>query len=148
MLSSAQELSGVRLTLKAGLEHFRNRVMLVEADNKVTKAYINHFGGRFVFLNSIAQELWSMCYRAHILLIAVHTPSKVNVRADCLSRWKYDHTDICLEPKVIEIIDRQYGPHSVDFFATRDNRLLNRYVSWRHDPSTIAVNAFIFPLKG
>ena len=86
MLSSAQELSGVRLTLKAGLEHFRNRVMLVEADNKVTKAYINHFGGRFVFLNSIAQELWSMCYRAHILLVAVHRPGKVNVRVDRLFR--------------------------------------------------------------
>ena len=90
-------------------------------DNKVTQAYINHLGGRSPFLNSIAQDLWSMCYRAHILLIAVHRPSKVNVRADRLFRWKHDHTDIRLEPKVFKMIDRRYGLHSMDLFATHDN---------------------------
>ena len=45
MSSNAWELSGVKLTVKAGLEHFRNRVVLVETDNKATQAYIIHFGG-------------------------------------------------------------------------------------------------------
>ena len=54
MSSDARELSGVKLTVKAGLEHFRNRVVLVETDNKVTQAYTNHLGSRSVFLNSIA----------------------------------------------------------------------------------------------
>ena len=63
-----------------------------------------------------------------MLLVAVHRPTKVNVRADRLSRWKHDHIDIRLEPKVFEIIDRRYDPHSVDLFATRDNWLFNRYV--------------------
>ena len=148
MSSNARELSGVKLTIEAGLEHFRNRVVLVETDNKVTQAYVNHLGGRSPFLNSIARGLWSMCYQAHILLVAVHRPGKVNVRADRLSRWKHDHTDIRLEPKVFETIDRRYGPHSVDLFATRDNRLLDRFVSWRPDPSAVAVDAFLFPLKG
>ena len=49
MSSNARELSGVKLTVKAGLEHFRNRVVLVETDNKVTQAYINHLGGRSLF---------------------------------------------------------------------------------------------------
>ena len=86
MSSDARELSGVKLTVKAGLEHFRNRVVLVETDNKVTQAYINYLGGRSVFLNSIAGGLWSMCYRAHILLVAVHGLGKAHVRADRLSR--------------------------------------------------------------
>ena len=89
-----------------------------------------------------------MCYRAHILLVAVHRPGKVNVRADRLSRWKHDHTDIRLSKAAFEIVDRRYGPHSVDLFATRDNRLLPRYVSWHPDPSAVAVDAFLFPLKG
>ena len=59
-----------------------------------------------------------MCYPAHILLAALHRLGKVNVRADRLSRYKHDHTDIRLEPKVFEMIDRRYGPHSVDLFAT------------------------------
>lgn len=148
MSSNARELSGVKLTIQAGLEHFRNRVVLVETDNKVTQAYINHLGGRSIFLNSIARDLWSMCYRAHILLVAVHRPGKVNVRADRLSRWKHDHTDIRLSKAAFEIVDCRYGPHSVDLFATRDNRLLPRYVSWHPDPSAVAVDAFLFPLKG
>ena len=45
MSSNARELSGVKLTIEAGLEHFRNRVVLVETDNKVTQAYVNHLGG-------------------------------------------------------------------------------------------------------
>ena len=85
MSSNAWELSGVMLTVKAGLKHFRNRVVLVETDNKVTQAYINHLGGRSPFLTSIAWDLWSMCYQARILLVAVHCPGKVNVRADRLS---------------------------------------------------------------
>ena len=57
MLRNARELSGVKLTVKAGLEHFRNRVVLVETDNKVTQSYINHLGGRSPFSNNIAPEL-------------------------------------------------------------------------------------------
>ena len=79
MSNNAWELSGVKLTIKAGLEHFRNWVVLVETDNKVTQAYVNHLGGRSPFLSSIARDLWSMCYQAHILLVAVHCPCKVNV---------------------------------------------------------------------
>ena len=45
MSSDAQELSSVKLTIKAGLKHFRNQVVLVETDNKVTQAYVNHLGG-------------------------------------------------------------------------------------------------------
>ena len=40
------------------------------------------------------------------------------------------------------------GPHSVDLFATRHNRLLDCFVSWKPDPSAIAIDAFIFSLKG
>ena len=61
MSSNARELSGVKLTIKAGLEHFRNRVVLVKTDNKVTQAYVNHLGGQSPFSNSIARDLWSMC---------------------------------------------------------------------------------------
>ena len=38
MSSDARELSGMKLAVKAGIEHFHNRVVLVETDNKVTQA--------------------------------------------------------------------------------------------------------------
>ena len=129
MSSNARGLSGVKLTVKGGLEHFRNGVVLVETKNKVTHAYNNHLGGRSPFLNSIGRDLWSMCYRAQILLVAVHRPGKVNVRADRISRWKQDHTNIRLNPAVFRRIDQRYGPHSVGLFATKDNALLDHFVS-------------------
>ena len=70
------------------------------------------------------------------------------MQANQLSRWKHDHTNIRLKRKVFEMIDRRYGPHSVHLFATRDNRLLDRYVSWQPDPSAVAVDAFMLPLEG
>ena len=64
MSSNAWELPGVKLTVRAALPSLRGRVVLVETDSKVTEAYINHVGGRSLFLSSIAQDLWSMCYQA------------------------------------------------------------------------------------
>ena len=148
MSSNARELSGVLLTVQAALSKLRGKQVLVETDNKATQAYINHLGGRSRFLNSIARKLWTMCYSNGILLTAVHRPGKVNQRADLLSRWKKDHTDIRLPPSSFQLIEQHFGPHSVDLFATRDNRLLPRFVSWRPDPESLATDAFMFPLKG
>ena len=86
MSSDAQELFGIKLMVKASFEHFRNRVVLVETDNEVTEAYINHMSGQSPFLNSSAWDLGLMRYQAHILLVVVHHLGKVNVRADRLSR--------------------------------------------------------------
>ena len=77
----------------------------------ITKAYISHLGGQSPFLSSIAQNLWSMCYQAQILLIAVHQPKKVNVQADRLLRRKHDHTDIQVNLKVFNMVNQRYGPH-------------------------------------
>ena len=72
----------------------------------------------------------------------------MNVRANRLSRWRKDRTDIRLAPKVFNLIDQRYGPRSVDLFVTRDDNLLDRFVSYRPDPSAIAVDAFMFLMKG
>ena len=89
-----------------------------------------------------------MCYQARILLVAVHHLGKVNVRTNRLSRWKQDHTNIRLNPIVFHQIDQRYGPHSADLLATRNNTLLNRFVSCRPDLSAIAVDTFMFQMKG
>merc|ERR1712185_515354 len=110
--------------VQAALPALCNKQVLVETDNITTRAYVNHLGGRSRFLNNIARRLWTMCYSDSILLPAVHRPGKVNQRADLLSRWKKDHTDIRLPQACFDQIEQHFGPHSVDLFATRDNRLL------------------------
>ena len=89
-----------------------------------------------------------MCYLTRILLaVVLHRPGKMNVRADRLSHWKHDHTDIRLNPKVFHRVWPVHLVDHVDLFATPDNRLLDPFISWRPDPSAIAVDTFVFLLK-
>ena len=56
----------------------------------------------------MARDLRLMCYQAQILLVAVHQPGKVNVRADRLSPSKHNHTtNIQLNPKVVSMINQR-----------------------------------------
>ena len=86
MSNDARELFGVKMTVKASREHFSSSLVLVKTNDKVTQAYINHLRDCLVFLSGIAQDLWSLCYRAHILLVAVHRLGKVDAQAHRLSR--------------------------------------------------------------
>ena len=146
--SNWRELTAVSLTLQAAAPQFRNQVLLVETDNKVTEAYINHLGGRKPILSAIALQIWKTAHQFGIQLIAVHRPGKQNQRADKLSRWKVDNTDHQLLPLHFKQADRRWGPHSIDLFANRLNRQTRRYVSWRPDPFSVANDGLLFPLTG
>ena len=122
MSSEAHELSGVKLTIKAGLEHFRSGVVLL---------IYQSFGWLISVLEKHRQEP------------LVHVLTSTDPPCYCPLPRQIHHTDIRLDPKVFDMIDRRYGPDSVDLFATRDNRLLDRFISWRPDPSAIAVDAFM-----
>ena len=144
--SNWRELTAVALSLKSSASMLRQKVVLVETDNSATKAYINHMGGRTLMLSSIAREIWHTAHRYGIHLIAVHRPGKLNERADRLSRWTRDSSDLKLDPAVFKMADRKWGPHSVDLFATRLNRQVHRYVSWKPDPNCIAADGLRFSI--
>ena len=76
----------------------------------------------------------------------MHRPGKLNERADRLSRWTRDSSDLKLDPAVFKMADRKWGPHSVDLFATRLNRQVHRYVSWKPDPNCIAADGLRFSI--
>ena len=97
-------------------------------------------------LSSIAREIWLTAHRYGIHLIAVHRPGKLNERADRLSWWTRDSSDLKLDPAVFKMADRKWGPHSVDLFATRLNRQVHRYVSWKPDPNCIAADGLRFSI--
>ena len=85
---------------------------------------------------------------AKLLWSRRHRPGVENRRADLLSRWKQDSTDLKLDPKYFRLAEQRWGRHTVDLFATRLNRQVGRFVSWRPDPEATAVDAFQFPLIG
>ena len=125
--SSSRELTAVALSPNSSAPIMRNKVVLVETDNNLTKAYINHMGGRTIMLSVITREIWHTAFQHGTHLIAVHLSGKLNEKADRLSRWKRDSSDLKLDPTVFLYTDRKWGSHMVDLFATRLNRQMHRF---------------------
>ena len=148
MSSNSRELHAVLYSTMAAAPRLKNFVVLAETDNSTTMAYVNHLGGRSRFLSEVAHRLWRVTNQFGITLRAVHRPGVENRRADLLSRWKQDSTDLKLDPKYFRLAEQRWGRHTVDLFATRLNRQVGRFVSWRPDPEATAVDAFQFPLIG
>ena len=146
--SNWRELTAVCFTLQAAAPRFRNKVLLIETDNNTTKAYLNHMGGRSRVLSAIAHQTWSVAHQFGIHLVAVHRPGRLNERADRLSRWKQDSTELKLRPALFQAADRRWGPHSIDLFGSRINKQLRRFVAWKPEPQAVALDGLQFPLKG
>ena len=142
MSFNSRELHAVLYSTMAAAPRLKNSVVLVETDNSTTMAYVNHLGGRSRFLSEVAHRLWRVTNQFGITLRAVHRPGVENRRADLLSQWKQDSTDLKLDPKYFLLAEQRWGRHTVDLFATRLNRQVGRFVSWRPDPEAMAVDAF------
>ena len=103
--------------------------------------------GRSRFLTELYRPLQLWLERTNTVLVASHLAGKLNKRADALSRWKRDRSDWRLNPRVFRRVDRMWGRHSLDLFATRLNAQLPRFVSWWHDPEAWATDAFLQDLR-
>ena len=98
MSSNGCELTAVLFSTMAVARHLTNRVVLVENDNITTKAYIDHMDGQSRYLSAIVHCLGHVAHQHSIHLLVVHRPRVINQHAGKLSRWKYDSTDLQLDP--------------------------------------------------
>ncbi|XP_040266255.1 uncharacterized protein LOC120980933 [Bufo bufo] len=96
----------------------------------------NRLGGiHSATLERLAKEFWSFCLSRDIMVQAEYLPGLSNVCADG-SDWQ-------LDPEVFSAISDLWGPMTIDLFASRLNRQLTRFFSWRPDPEAVAVDAFL-----
>ena len=109
MSSNSRELHAVLYSAMAAAPRLKHSVVLVETDNSTTMAYVNHLGGRSRFLSEVAHRLWLATNQFGITPRAVHRPGVENRRADLLSRWKQDSTDLKLDPKYLRLAERRWG---------------------------------------
>ena len=92
--------------------------------------------------NKIAHEIWTWCIPRNIWVRAIWLPGRENVDADKESRTFNDNTEWFLKENIFHSIVETYGMPSIDLFASRINRKVTRYVSWRPDPEAQFVDAF------
>ena len=76
-----------------------------------------------------------------------YVQSALNVWADRLSR-EVDSTDWSLAPAAFRRLDGQYGPHSVDLFATECNTRCIPFYSKDLTPGALGADAMLFPWVG
>ena len=134
------------LALKAFTLDTHPRSILLRIDNVTAMAYVNKMGGTHSSsLSNLAVEVWKWCIATSIRIHAEHLPGKEHVQADWQSRHCRDSSDWKLDEEVFAKLDEVMGPFSIDLFASRTNKQLPVYCSWKPDPSACAVDALSFP---
>lgn len=143
------QINGLELlAVQKGIEHLHNTTCIkgknlqIASDNVTAVSYINNMGGHCsTICDRIAKSIWSMCELNNIFLEAKFVPGKQNNEADYMSRLSAN-TEHSLNADAFGKIIRRWGFPDVDMFASKVNHKLATYVSWKHDNSAVAVDAF------
>lgn len=141
--TNTRELVAAERTVLAYLKWARLARCTVRlfTDNIVTLVYVNKMGGRYPHLREVANRLLRQCEERGVRLVAEHVPGTYNKIADALSRLTKDRSDWKLNQRIFRLLDTLWGPHTVDWFATRNNRQLPRFASWAVDAEATYVDA-------
>ena len=107
-------------------------------------------------LQRLVVQILDLAASHNITIRAIWVPRALNIRADAASHFnELDHCDYSLRRRVFSYIDKLWGPHSIDRFASDLNARLPRFnsrffseyaewvdsltTSWRHE------NNYVFP---
>eukprot|EP00854_Cymbomonas_tetramitiformis_P015482 gene15482-biopygen15947 len=127
------ELEAVYKTVQALLWELESKVVRLYCDNQAVVAMLSHFTSRNPDLMRRMHRLWSLLDSHDIELQARYIHSEANVWADGLSRCE-DLDDWRLNRDWFEWADKQWGPYTVDRFASEISAQLPRLeVFWVDD---------------
>ena len=130
--------------ITTGYTHIR-----IMSDNATSIAYINKMGGtKSSKCDKIAREVWDVCIQHHCWISAAHIPGTKNIVADRESRQFHDAAEWMLQDSVFKYILSIWGVPDMDMFATRINKKLDKYCSWKPDPGAMHVDAFSISWEG
>ena len=140
---NALELLAVLFALQSLCSHESNVHIRIKSDNTSAVSCINRFGTcHSPDLHSLAREIWLWCCKRNVWLSAQHIPGVENDVADGYSRIFNTSTEWMLTAHVFKTLTDLFFMPDVDLFASRLNRRLTPFVSWRPDPDAMATDAF------
>ena len=138
--SNYRELFAVLMGILSFKEHLKGQQVQVLSDNVTTVAMINGMGGSSVQLDMVARSIHIEAMEANITLSAKYLAGTLNWRADYLSRVRSTY-EWRLHPNLFRLIDRIWGPHHIDRFASITSTQIPMYNSLYWDPQTSGVDA-------
>ena len=134
------ELEAVFNVVRSFLPHLRDRHVFLHEDNMAVVHMLVHYSSRSPQIMRRLRALWLLLDLNNITIEAEYIRSEANVWADALSR-ELDTEDWRLNPLVFQQLDRTFGPHTVDRFASMTSAQLPRYNSRWRDPHTEGVDS-------
>uniref|UniRef100_A0A1B0DIH8 Core-binding (CB) domain-containing protein n=1 Tax=Phlebotomus papatasi TaxID=29031 RepID=A0A1B0DIH8_PHLPP len=93
-------------------------------------------------LSNLAKEIWKWCEERNLWIFASYISSENNTEADEESRKLQENTELELKLSAFNRIVKKFGKPDIDLFASRVNATCRKYVSWKKDHQSIAVDAF------
>ena len=137
------ELLAIYFGIKTFCKNKNNIHVRIMSDNTTAIAYVNNMGGiKSHMCNEITKRIWMWCIQNNIWVSAAHIPGIDNIDADTASREFNDAIEWMLNPIHFRHITNVFGMPNVDLFASRVNKQINKYVSWKPEPEAFAVDAF------
>ena len=130
--------------MKSFYKEGSNQHILIHIDNTSAVAAINKMGSMVsVGMDVVVHEIWDWTQSTKNWVIATHIPRIFNIEADNESRVQGERTGWMLSKAVFDDIIKQleFKP-DIDLFASRLNKQIPKFVSFRPDPESITVNAF------
>ena len=147
--STYRELVAVSHAIKSFLPKISHSRVKLLVDNQ-SAARIIDVGSMKSELHSIAMEIFFICLRNGISLAVQWIPRSLNEAADSASREAFmvDTDDWQITQQFFDILDRRWGPLSIDCFANYYNKKINRFYSLFNSQGCEGVDAFSFNWNG
>jgi hypothetical protein len=126
------------------LRQFQGKILRIYCDNTTTIAYVNKFGGTISpLLTDLATKIWDWCLKTNTRLTLAYVPTHFNP-ADSPSRRLDAQLEWQISKEYFNYLNKRWGPHQVDLFASPSNHHLPRFVTWRPHPTAMRTDALSF----
>jgi hypothetical protein len=139
--STRRELEGLSRLLVSMVHLLKDCRVTARGDAMNVYFLLERGGSSAEHLQDICLRIFWFCRKHRIQLAPEWIPRELNQLADYLSKVK-EIDDFGLQPSVFEFVAKQFGPFSVDRFASSRNALLPRFFSEFRSPGSVGVNAF------
>ncbi|CAI7885924.1 unnamed protein product [Closterium sp. NIES-54] len=139
--STRREIEGVLWELQMYANKIKQKHVLMRVDNQGVFFILCKGGSRSPDLTTTCKSIIRTCMELGTRLIIEWIPRELNSHADELSKM-FDHDDYALKTPWFRILERRWGPHSIDLFANSRNTQLSRFCTKIPHPEAIAVDAF------
>ncbi|CAI7737683.1 unnamed protein product, partial [Closterium sp. NIES-54] len=145
--STRRELEGVLWALRTFATQIVGAHVLVRVDNQAVIFILRKGGSRQADLTLTCQAIIQFCLGNTTRLAIEWIPRELNVHADDLSKMQ-DYDDYSLHAPWFRLLERRWGPHTIDLFANVRNNHVQRFCSKIPHSDAFAVDAFSISWKG